>query len=113
MDNRLQQKTEREEQNRYMASRRESADTPTVGSAQERAFQQQLDKFGIQKKCKVSKNAHSFMCEEDEKDTNDIDIKDLRIYDSLEVDARPCLKGSTTQFHMDTAENKSGIEGER
>lgn len=110
MDNRLQEKTGGETHNGFVASRREFAETPTVSSTQD---QQQLDKFGMQKKYKVSKNAHSFTCEEDKKDTNVIDIKDLQIYDSLEVDAHPCFKRSPTQFYTDMAENKTGIEGER
>lgn len=110
MDTKLQQKTERETQ--YMTSRREFVESPTVGSTQERAYQQQLVKIGMQKKNRESKNAHSFTREEDIKDTNGV-LKNLQLYDSLEDDAHPFFKRSPTQFHKDTAENKSGIDGER
>lgn len=62
---------------------------------------------------KVSENANSFMLEDDEKDANGIEIKDLQIYDSLEVDAHPCSKRNPTQLHTDVMENKSVIEGKR
>lgn len=111
MEDRLQQKTERQTHYECMANRSECVDDPTVGSTQERVYQQH--KFGMQKKYKVSESANSLMCEDDEKVANSIEIKDLQIYDSLEVDAHPCSKKSPTQLRTDAAENKSGIVGGR
>lgn len=113
MEDRLQQKTERKTHCGSMANRRESVDGPTVGSTQERVYQQQVHKFAMKQENKVSENANSFMLEDDEKDPNAIQIKDLQIYDSLEVDAHPCSKRSPTQLHTDAMENKPVIEGKR
>lgn len=115
MDDRLQQKTERGKHYEYLNNRREFVETAALGSDQERAYQQRLHKSVMQKHYKVStgEKVHSLMHEEDKGDANGIEIKDLQIYDSLEVDAHPCYKKSPTLFHTDTATQKSGGEGGR
>lgn len=114
MEDRLEQKTdERKTHYEYVGNRSQSVDAPTVGSTQERAHQQQVHTFGVQNKYKVSENADSFMREVDEKDANAIGIRDLQIYDSLEVNPYLYSRISCTQVHVDATENKPGIKGER
>lgn len=113
MEDGLEQKTERKTHYVDMANRSKCVDAPTVGSTQERAYQQQVHKFDIQKKYKVSENVNSLVREDAEKDANAIGIKDLQIYDSLEVEPHPYSKNSPTQLNTDATENKTGIEWER
>lgn len=113
MDDRLQQRTERGKHYEHMTNWRECVETTTLGSAQERVYQQRLHRPIVQKHYKVStgENVHSLMQEDDEGNANWIEIKDLQIYDSLEADAHPCYKKSPTLLHTDS--QKSASEGGR
>lgn len=96
-----------------MANRRECVDAPTVGSSQESVYQQQVHTSDTQNVNKVSENAYSVMHADDEEHAKGIEMKDLGIYDSLEVDAHPCSKQRPTHAHTDSNQNISGMEGRR
>lgn len=109
-------KTEKEKRSsarqEHQANQRESVETNAEGLTQERAYQQPLQMCVKQNNPKVPREENVYNLLHEEEDANDTENKDLQIYDSLEVEARPYYKRNRTPLQTDMTTRNAGREVE-